>query len=240
MAQILAANGSAVFTNGCVINSRRFGVVMFTYPRAGQLRIDHETVFNTASTAIQIKGTGATVVLDESTLNPGNGILVQAMIDDNDRQPGRPKPGEPPREFAADPDVRISFSNTKLTGDVINSRTQQGNLILDVEGVTLTGRVSSAVQSPAEGVPPTEERLRLIGEVTNSFGPGPGPFGTTFQIDEVSRWIVTGPSYLTGLILLPGARILNEAGEPATVTVDGKPVPANKPGSYLGAIVVTP
>lgn len=238
MALVMAANGSGTFTNGSVVNSRRFGVMMFTYPRAGTLRIEGKSVFNTKSTGVQIKGCGATVIIDDAQLNVGNGILVQAMIDDNDHQPGRPKPGQVDTKLPADPDVHASFRNAVLKGDVVNSRTEQGGLDLVLENAALEGRVSSAVQSPAAGRLPSEAEFRLIGEVTNSFQPASGPFGTAVTVDGKSTWTVTGTSYLNRLNLAPGARMQAPEGYKLTVTLGGKPVDVSKTGSYQGAIEV--
>lgn len=239
MALVMAANGSGTFAKGSVVNSRRFGVMMFTHPRAGTLRIEGKSVFNTKSTGVQVKGCGATIIIDDAQLNVGNGILVQAMVDDNDHQPGRPKPGQPDTKLPADPNVYASFRNATLKGDVVNSRTEQGDLALVLENASLTGRVSTAVQSPAAGRLPSEAEFRLIGEVANSFGAAKGPFGAFVTLDPRSVWTVTGTSYLNGLNLAPGARMVAADGYKLTVTADGKPVDVTHTGSYRGAIVVS-
>lgn len=236
---VMAANGSGTFTNGSVVNSRRFGVMMFTYPRAGTLRIEGKSIFNTQSTAIQIKGCGATIIVDDAQINTANGILIQGMVDDNNHQPGRPKPGQPVTKLPADPNIYASFRNTALKGDIINSRTEQGSLDLRLEKATLTGRVSSAVQSPAKGRLPSEAEFRLIGDVTNSFGPSNSKFGTFVTLDGESVWTVTETSYLDRLTLAPGAQMVAPAGAKLVVMMDGKPIDPARPGSYEGAITVT-
>lgn len=236
---VMAANGSGTFTNGTVVNSRRFGVMMFTYPRAGTLRIEGKSVFNTASTGIQVKGCGATILIDDAQINTGNGILLQAMIDDNDHQPGRPKPGQPYTKAPADPTVHAQFRNASLKGDVVNSRTAQGDLDLRLENATLVGRVSSAVQSPAQGRLPSEAEFRLIGDVKNSFEATDGAFGTFVSLDPRSSWTVTGTSYLTRLNIAPDAKLRAPEGHRLDVTVNGQKVDVSQAGSYQGAIVIS-
>ena len=238
IALIMASRASGHFTAGTVVNSRRFGVMMFTYPRSGQLRIDGKSIFNTAETAILIKGTGGDVIIDDATINPGNGILLQAMVDDNTRAPGRPKPGEPYTKPPADPDVYASIRNADLSGDLVNSRTAQGNLHVRLENARLTGRVSSATQSPATDKKPSFDNFRLYGAVANTFGNTDGPYGTTLSIDSGSVWTVTAASYLTGLTILPHAGIVGPDGKPAHLTVNGEDFDASRPGSYVGRIVV--
>lgn len=241
MALIMAANGSAHITDGTTVDSKRFGVMMFTYPRAGTLLIDGKTVMNTASTGIQAKGTGGKIVIDDARIIPANGILIQAMIDDNDRQPGVPRAGYAyGNKTPADPDLEVSLRNTELTGDVVNSRTSQGNLFLTLENATLEGRVSNAEQSPRTGAKPNEANFRLIGDVANAFGPRKGTFGTYLTLDLGSTWIVTAPSYLDKLTILPGAKLVGKDGTPVTISVDGVQMNPAKPGSYVGAIVVAP
>ncbi|MCJ2182903.1 hypothetical protein MTR62_09395 [Novosphingobium sp. 1949] len=93
---------------------------------------------------------------------------------------------------------------------------------------------------PANGETPSEASFRLIGDVANTFGPPEGPFGTGVTLDLGSTWMVTGTSYLTKLTILPGARLIGKNGGAVTITVDGKTMNAEKPGSYVGAIIVTP
>jgi len=241
---MMAGHGSGTFTDGTVVNSRRFGVVMFWYPRVGTLRIDKKSVFNTASTAIQIKDVGAVIVIDDAELNPGNGILIQAMPDDSGDAPGRiplgPLDTTRPASLPDDPAVLVSIRNTKLTGDIVNGRTEDGELRLTLENATVTGRISTTIVSPATDQKPSAENVKLIGEVKNQYTATEHPNGLHLNLDPNGRWVVTGASYLTGLIIAGDASITGPDGEPAKITVNGQPVDAGKPGSYVGAIVVSP
>ena len=258
VALIMAAQGSGVFTDGTVVNSRRYGVMMHSGGAGGVLTIDRGSVFNTASTAIQVKGRGGTIVIDDASVRPANGILIQAMVNDDPfaagagpgpiigvqegpAQPGGGAPGAPPggREKSdANPPVIATLRNATLVGDVINSRTAQGELRLSLDHARLTGAVSTAAQAPASGKAPDRETYRLIGQVRNTFGPSHDRYGLDLSLDGGSSWTVTRTSYLTALAIAPGARIAGKGGSGVVMTVDGKSVPI-APGSYRGAITLT-
>src|SRR5208283_4489467 len=81
---IVTGFGSAVITDGTVINSRRFGIMMHTNDgKFGTVTIDKGSELNTRSTAIEIKGRGVNIVVDNARINPGNGILIEAIQNDD-------------------------------------------------------------------------------------------------------------------------------------------------------------
>ena len=269
IALIMAAQGSGTFTDGTIVNSRRYGVMMHSGGSAGVLTIDKKSVFNTKSTAIEIKGRGGTVVVDDARIVPANGILLQAMVNDDPfaasmgpggpivgvqqdgsglpdvgagpppGAPAGPPPGGPGGMPPAEPHpaVKVTFRNATLSGDVINSRWEQGPLDLTLERASLAGAVSTAMQSPVEGQAPTKETYYLIGAVTNRFMPATGEYGLAVALDGASTWKVTKTSYLTKLTLAPGAKLIGSSGS-AKVTVDGRVV--RGPGTYEGKVIVSP
>ncbi len=95
MALIIAGEASGTFTDKCVVNSGRFGVMMHSGSGGGTLTIDKGSVFNTKSTAIQVKGRGTSIIVDEAELNPGNGIILIAMENDDPLMKMMPGPGGP-------------------------------------------------------------------------------------------------------------------------------------------------
>ena len=135
------------------------------------------------------------------------------------------------------PAVKVTFRNATLSGDVINSRWEQGPLDLTLERASLAGAVSTAMQSPVEGQAPTKETYYLIGAVTNRFMPATGEYGLAVALDGASTWKVTKTSYLTKLTLAPGAKLIGSSGS-AKVTVDGRVV--RGPGTYEGKVIVSP
>lgn len=78
---IISQDGDGVFTDETVVNSERFGAMYFG--SGAYLTIDKGSEFNTKSTAIQIKGGSADIVVDNAKLNPGNGIVLQVMANDD-------------------------------------------------------------------------------------------------------------------------------------------------------------
>ena len=81
------------------------------------------------------------------------------------------------------------------------------------------------------------ETFQEIGHVTNTAKPTDTQNGLTVSLNATSRWTVTGTSYLTGLTLEKGA-VIDAGTKRLGLTVNGKAVKA-KPGSYMGAIVLT-
>jgi hypothetical protein len=84
VALIVTGFGSGLITDGTVINSRRFGVMMHTNDgKFGTLTINKGSELNTRSTAIEIKGRGVKLVVDDAQINSGNGILIEAIPNDD-------------------------------------------------------------------------------------------------------------------------------------------------------------
>lgn len=133
---LTAAELAAITPRNTVVNSDRFGVM---WHGGGTLDISGGTLFNTKKTTLLDKGQAITVTVDGSKgaqLNPGNGIIMQLM-DDDDPGPNfadmsnsniYTEPTTPPVK-AADFDVtavnsgdaKATFSNIVLKGDFYNS-----------------------------------------------------------------------------------------------------------------------
>lgn len=120
------------FTNGSVVNSTLYGVMIFRV-KDSELKINKGTVFNTASSVFLVKGANTNIEIDNAVLNPGNGVILQLMDNDD--------PGMGPMRFIppigadtaipgrnlnmADPDedVFLTLSNMEVKGDFYNSTT---------------------------------------------------------------------------------------------------------------------
>lgn len=236
---IICDNASGTFTDGTVVNSGRFGVMMHTGTGGGTLTIEKGSVFNTQETAIQIKGRGTNIVVDNAQLNPGNGILIQNMAID-DPYIARNFMGA--RGFSRD--VNATFSNVTLKGDIINGDTVESGMDVTFINATITGAVSTATVKHAVGPNGEEvdlkhpELYKLIGSVTNTLCDTKEEFGLQVSLDKDSKWVVAKTSYLTGLTIADGANITAPEGYKASMTVDGvvKPI---KPGTYNGKIIIT-
>jgi hypothetical protein len=259
---IMAAEGSATFTDGTIVNSRRFGVMMHSGGGGGTLTIDKGSVFNTKSTAILVKGRGVNISVDNAKLNAANGIILQAMLNDDPfaMGPGGPPPGAggPPAGGAPPagppggapqgpaattangplgPDVIASFKNVALNGDFINSRTAQGDLKLSFANARINGAISIASQAPASGAAPNADTYKLIGDVVNTLGPSSNSNGLQLSLGKASTWTVTRTSYLSSLTLASGAKLSAPKGSTLSLLINGVATPI-KAGSYSGNVVV--
>jgi hypothetical protein len=183
---VVGTGGDCVFTEGTVVNSRRFGVM---YHGPGDIVIDKGSVFNTESTVIQLKSPGHDVLVDGARLNPGNGILLQVMANDDPYTlMGPPAEGsitpegelagggspeeiagegtaseEPPEDGRAPRNTRVGteavFRNVALTGDIFNGNTAAEPLGVSLEKATVTGAISTTTVVHALG--PGGERITM-------------------------------------------------------------------------------
>jgi hypothetical protein len=119
-----------------IVNSARFGVM---WHGGGTVDISGGTVFNTGETTFLDKGQAITITVDGSEgaqLNPGNGVILQVMDDDDPgpvfpamtntgvyEEPTDPVTPQPDHDMTtADADDALAtFSNIDLTGDFYNA-----------------------------------------------------------------------------------------------------------------------
>jgi hypothetical protein len=119
-------------TNGSVINSARYGVMIFR-DAGSELKVNKGAILNSASSTFVVKGSNSYLNIDNAVLNPGNGVILQLMdSDDPGMGPSRfivpigadvPIPG---RDLTvADPkeDVFMTVSNMEVSGDFYNTTT---------------------------------------------------------------------------------------------------------------------
>ena len=277
---------SGIFTDKSTVNSGRFGVMIHA-GNYGNLTIDKGTVFNTKKAVIQVKTAYPTIVVDGAKLNSENGIILQAVINDDPdmsgdmfgggmpgaassgpggtggNMPGSPgngggSPGSLPGGMSggatgvpggpgggmtamanADTgnEIKATFKNMTLSGDIINSMTSKGDMIISFEKAAITGAITTATQSPA-GEKPSKEKYYLIGEIKNTYCVTEDKYGIKVSLDKNSRWIVDKTSYLTGLTIDDGASLTAPKGSRINMTVDGV-AKKIKPGSYEGRIILT-
>jgi len=80
---IIGGNGWVTLTDGTVLNSEKIGIMAHQGTGGSVVTLEKESVINSENTGIQIKGRGADIIVDNATINAGNGILVQAMPNDD-------------------------------------------------------------------------------------------------------------------------------------------------------------
>jgi hypothetical protein len=236
---IVCDNASGTFTDGTIVNSGRFGVMMHTGTGGGVLTIEKGSIFNTKETTIQVKGRGTNIVIDNAKLNPGNGIIIQNMAIDD---PFLAKSFMGTKGFSRD--VNAAFSNMTLKGDIINGDTVASAMDVTFRNATITGAITTAIARHATGPNGEDvdlkhpELYKLIGSVINTFCDTKEKFGVKVTLDEKSSWVVDKTSYLTGLTIARDANITAPKGYSVTMTVDGAEKPI-KAGDYKGKIVLT-
>ncbi len=122
-----------IFTNGSKIHSDLYGMKIF-YTKAGTVKMDKGVVIESDEASFIASSCHATLDLDDVTLKPGNGIILQLMDNTYTGLGAHPyiahvgKEDEyiPGRDLAlADPtqDVFVNFSNMETCGDLLNSTT---------------------------------------------------------------------------------------------------------------------
>jgi len=239
---ILCNMGSGILTDGCVVNSKKIGVMMHDGTGGSNLTIDKGTVLNTKSTVIQIKGSrGASIVVDNAKLNTEKGIILQTMPnDDPDMQDKNIVTGSEGNTR----DVNATFSNMTLNGDIVNGFTASGSVNVVFKNAVITGAITTAtaehpLMNGEKITMETPEYYYFIGEVKNIFGAkSEDPHGVSVSLDSGSKWIVDRTSYITSLTIDNGAAVTAREGCKVTMTVDGA-AKEIKSGTYKGQIVLT-
>ncbi len=128
----LGKSGGA-FVNGTVINSRRFGCIIFRNS-GGKLEVKSKAVMNTGRACFLVKGANTYIECDDAILNPENGVILQVMDSDETGMGGGAfiiPIGEKDKKIrgrdltVANPteDVFASFSNMTVKGNLFNSTT---------------------------------------------------------------------------------------------------------------------
>lgn len=268
MALIIMKSGSGVFTDGTVVNSRRFGVMMDgSQGGGGTLTIDKGSVFNTKSSAIQIKDGILDIVVDNAKLNPENGIILQAMENDDPHAssasggPGSGTAGSPPsgaggrgeatasrggiQGGAGGGNLTATFSNATLKGDIVTSMTGQRDLIVHLKNASITGAITTAAAEHAVGskgeklvMQDKTDLYYLIGDIKETYCSTDSKYGLRLSLDSNSTWTVNKTSYLTSLTIAGSATVKAPKGYSVTMTVNGTQKPM-RAGTYTGKIVLT-
>ena len=238
-----------------VVNSRQWGFMW--HAPANNLAITGGTVVNSPHATFLNKGQQIVVTVDGSKgarLNPGDGIIVQVM--DND-DPGpvmvngvlenagvyTEPAGEPAKDtafnvtVAHEGDSVLSFTATELAGNFYNGMRAALNLVLHFAASQVTGVISASLAEHFVKVIDSSNWWEL-GHVSNTARPAINN-GVIVTLADGSNWTVTGTSYLTALTLDATSTVTGSRGEKITMTVDGTPTAITSGGSYSGAIVLS-
>jgi hypothetical protein len=96
VALVIGGNGSGVFTDQTQVHSGRYGVFMHQGTGGSTLTIDKGSVFLTKLAAIEIKGRGGNVVIDDALIRAENGLILESMDNDDPIQVAMAKGGGMP------------------------------------------------------------------------------------------------------------------------------------------------
>jgi hypothetical protein len=222
---IMAAEGAGTFTDGTVVNSDRFGVMLHSNGN-GTLRIERGAVFNTGEAVIEAKGSFPTILVDNATLNSANGVILQMMAND-DPYFASFVAANPGLGGSSGSSSSATFSNVTLSGDIIHGNTAAGDLNVTLESATLTGAITTATTAfqfeldglAAEDV--TAEQYYYIGQVQNTFTATDEDGALNLTLDASSSWVVDETSYLNSITIEDGASITAASGKNLTMLVDG-------------------
>lgn len=224
---LIMTNGSGIFTDGCLVNSGRFGVMVHS-GGSGTLTVNGRSVFNTEKAVIQVKSSYPTIVVDHAELHAKNGVILQAMVNDD------PKANSGMGGGARQ--IKAAFSNTRLKGDLVTSMTTLGELNVTLQNTQLQGAITTATAKSVGVI--DEAHYTNIGEITQTYCATNDQYGVTVTLDATSKWLVNQTSYLTGLTIAEGAVVAAPGGGSLTMTVDGVAT-AIKAGTYAGKIILT-
>ncbi len=113
------------------------------------------------------------------------------------------------------------------------------NMGVNLIGTKITGVISSAEQFYREGVTRIDAGNRLeLSNVTQTAAPTVNN-GVCVSLDGQSEWVVTGTSYITDLLLEPGAVLRAPEGKQLDISIDGvRAYIQNGTGHYTGRIVL--
>ena len=246
---------AALRPRATVVNSRRWG---FMWHAASTLAITGGTIVNSPHATFLNKGQQIGVTVDGgdgARLNPGDGIIVQ-VIDNDDPGPvmvngvlenagvyTQPA-GEPARDATFDVTVAhttdsvLSFSGIELAGNFYNGMRGDLNLVLNFASSRVKG-VITATRSTHHVDTIDSSNWWELGAVTNTPQPAINN-GVIVSLTGGSTWTVTGTSHLTALSLDAASRVAAPGGGKLTMTVNGTPTAIAPGGSYSGAIVLSP
>jgi hypothetical protein len=187
-------------------------------------------------------------------INPGNGVIMQVVSDDEpggsgtmgagdsyDEPTTAPKPIAGFDTTSTEGAATANFSNIDLKGDFYNSAgwgrlTDKLNMVLNLNKSSVTG-VISASESHHPTPKITKENFKDFHSFTDTARPAVNN-GVIVNLTNGSKWIVTGTSYLTSISIAEDSSLAAPEGSKVEMTVNGVKKEI-KPGKYSGKITLT-
>ena len=261
---LILGGGSAVFKDNTIVNSGGVGILghdqspNFTRQGLGVVTIEKGCEFNTEGAVIQLKNVSPSILADGARLNSGQGIILEAMINDDPfnveaaKHRGYDKiTGEKMPDMMANPkytssdgndDIDATFKNMELDGDIINSMMEYSSMNIRFENTRIIGAITTATAEHAIGrngeklrFKDTPELSYLIGKQKATYAPVDSKNGVAVSLSKESVWTVSRSSYITALSISDDSRVAAPDGGALVMEVDGAAT-AIKPGAYSGKI----
>lgn len=266
---MIISNGEAsgAFTNRCVVDSGRFGIMFFNN-KSGILTIDKDCSFNTGKSTFIIKGCTPEIKVDGSKLNCKNGRILELINSDD---PGSTTGHyiDPIVEDIKDSKIDItkakkgsaafaSFSNMDIVGSFFNATTNvkgdtgSGEIPLGGPGDLMDhGGLGSPGGEPMfVGVPGDENDPHRPGGPRDGGQGGVGAINLALEFDNVSLCGVISSSVARHRVKVVNKDNCEELGEvdhtscPAVnngviVTLSSKTVWTVAGTSYLTALTIS-
>ena len=203
---LIMQRGSAHFTDGTVVNSKRLGAM--SYGGANILTIDKGAVFNTKKAAIQIKGGSPVIVVDDAKLNSESGVIFQAMLQDDPDMvkssgsggmqggaggAGGAAPGGSAQGGGAAPGVAGAGASGGMPGGGMQGAAAGGGPKVTFKNVTLNGDIITSMTTEGD-VDVTLEKATITGAITTSIAVhAKGPNGEELtERDDTSLYKIIG------------------------------------------------
>jgi len=190
---------------------------------------------NTGTTTYNITGDGKSA----PTLHSGTGVLVQVMNQDDPGPGGSyndPTDVKQTTDAAARADATqravtvTNVTDDDLRGDLFNGATVAKNLVVNLDGSSVTGRISTTTAVHSGTV--DEANYERIGDVTNTVS-APVNGGVIVDLADHSTWNVTGKSYVTSLTVDKTSKLNG------IVSIDGEVITPKAGVTYTGDILVS-
>lgn len=186
---------------------------------------------------ILIKSTSAKIDLDHATLNSYNGVLVHTVLN-SDRMSNFLAGGDNKKTkdgaLIVKP-ISLNLNDMSAKGAILHDDFQR-DMEIQLTGTKLEGKIR-------QGTHDSWHQLWTGKGVSKAYWlsntPWTGSNSLSVTLDAHSSWTVTEASTLSSLTLAQGAVLTGPKAAALTMTVNGVATPI-APGSYQGAIVLTP
>ncbi|MFT4083495.1 MAG: Ig-like domain-containing protein [Nocardioides sp.] len=215
----------------------------------GNLVVDGDTTANAGDAVFMDRGTStaASVTVDGSegaSFNSDDGIFMQVIDNDNAGTVNKTITVDGTTYTVASSDVTytdtgevtydsswdltdadasshtdVNLNDTTIDDDLYNGARTPKNMVVHLDDTTVKGLITST-DYLHDATTITADNWDEISRVTNTVA-APVNNGVILDLENGSRWVVPGTSYLTSLTGASASSIVGADGQDVTVTIDG-------------------